>query len=229
MIEEAVAESRAPDGCRSSRSAAITRSPIRFCAGCDRTYRSLTILQIDAHPDLYDEFEGDRFSHACPFARIMEEGLADAAGAGRDPRDDRARPRSGAAVWRRADRHARLGRRRPAVDGRAMSTCRSISTVSIPRSRRASRIASRAASRVREVLTMLDTLGGELIGADIVEFNPQRGRRRPHRERRREAREGTGGAVRRRERLSGGDRSGRRRRQPRCSASGRPSRSSSAT
>jgi agmatinase len=36
----------------------------------------LTILHIDAHPDLYDEFEGRRFSHACPFARIMEEGLA---------------------------------------------------------------------------------------------------------------------------------------------------------
>jgi agmatinase len=35
----------------------------------------LTILHIDAHTDLYDEFEGDRFSHACPFARIMEEGL----------------------------------------------------------------------------------------------------------------------------------------------------------
>jgi agmatinase len=32
-----------------------------------------TILQIDAHPDLYDEFDGDRFSHACPFARILEE------------------------------------------------------------------------------------------------------------------------------------------------------------
>jgi agmatinase len=38
---------------------------------------SLTILHLDAHPDLYDEFEGDRYSHACPFARIMEEGLAD--------------------------------------------------------------------------------------------------------------------------------------------------------
>ena len=37
----------------------------------------LTILHFDAHPDLYDEFEGDRYSHACPFARIMEEGLAD--------------------------------------------------------------------------------------------------------------------------------------------------------
>jgi len=36
----------------------------------------LTILHIDAHPDLYDELEGRRFSHACPFARIMEEGLA---------------------------------------------------------------------------------------------------------------------------------------------------------
>ena len=38
---------------------------------------SLTIVHIDAHPDLYDEFEGDRYSHACPFARIMEERLAD--------------------------------------------------------------------------------------------------------------------------------------------------------
>ena len=37
----------------------------------------LAILHVDAHADLYDEFEGDRFSHACPFARIMEERLAD--------------------------------------------------------------------------------------------------------------------------------------------------------
>ncbi|HEY9505947.1 MAG TPA: agmatinase [Gemmatimonadales bacterium] len=37
----------------------------------------LGILHLDAHPDLYDEFQGDRYSHACPFARIMEEGLAD--------------------------------------------------------------------------------------------------------------------------------------------------------
>ncbi|MAU01531.1 MAG: agmatinase [Anaerolineaceae bacterium] len=39
-------------------------------------YPDLTILHIDAHPDLYDEFEGSRVSHACPFARIMEAGLA---------------------------------------------------------------------------------------------------------------------------------------------------------
>lgn len=42
-----------------------------------RRHTPLTILHLDAHPDLYEEFEGDRHSHACPFARIMEEGLAD--------------------------------------------------------------------------------------------------------------------------------------------------------
>jgi len=44
-----------------------------------------TILHFDAHGDLYDEFPlpvpgqppglGDAYSHACPFARIMEDGL----------------------------------------------------------------------------------------------------------------------------------------------------------
>ncbi len=41
-----------------------------------RKYPSLDILHFDAHPDMYEELYGDRFSHACPFARIMEEGLA---------------------------------------------------------------------------------------------------------------------------------------------------------
>lgn len=39
--------------------------------------QNITILHFDAHPDLYDEFEGNRFSHACPFARIMELGTVD--------------------------------------------------------------------------------------------------------------------------------------------------------
>jgi arginase len=41
-----------------------------------RKYRPLDILHFDAHPDLYDELYGDPYSHACPFYRIMEEGLA---------------------------------------------------------------------------------------------------------------------------------------------------------
>lgn len=39
-------------------------------------HSKLDILHIDAHGDLYDTFEGDKYSHACPFARIMENGLA---------------------------------------------------------------------------------------------------------------------------------------------------------
>jgi arginase len=39
-------------------------------------YPNLTLLHVDAHPDLYDDFEGNPYSHASPFARIMEAGLA---------------------------------------------------------------------------------------------------------------------------------------------------------
>ncbi len=38
--------------------------------------KPLDILHFDAHPDMYDEYNGDLYSHACPFARILEEGLA---------------------------------------------------------------------------------------------------------------------------------------------------------
>ncbi|MBC7929698.1 MAG: agmatinase [Rubrivivax sp.] len=42
-----------------------------------KQHPSLSILHFDAHPDLYDEFQGNRYSHASPFARIMEEGLVE--------------------------------------------------------------------------------------------------------------------------------------------------------
>jgi arginase len=38
---------------------------------------NLTILHIDAHPDIYHAYQGNLRSHASPFARIMEERLAD--------------------------------------------------------------------------------------------------------------------------------------------------------
>ncbi len=41
-----------------------------------RHHKPLDILHFDAHPDLYDDLYGDRLSHACPFARIVEDGLA---------------------------------------------------------------------------------------------------------------------------------------------------------
>jgi len=39
-------------------------------------YTNLNILHLDAHGDLYDSLDGNRFSHACPFARVMEKKLA---------------------------------------------------------------------------------------------------------------------------------------------------------
>jgi arginase len=40
-----------------------------------KRYPELSLLHFDAHPDLYDNFENNPYSHASPFARIMESGL----------------------------------------------------------------------------------------------------------------------------------------------------------
>lgn len=42
-----------------------------------RRQSRLTIVHIDAHPDMYPSFQDNPRSHASPFARIMEEGLTD--------------------------------------------------------------------------------------------------------------------------------------------------------
>jgi agmatinase len=39
-------------------------------------YPNLHIVHLDAHSDLYHEFKGNPYSNACPFARIMESNLA---------------------------------------------------------------------------------------------------------------------------------------------------------
>ena len=51
----------------------VTLGLVRACA---RQAKQLTLLLVDAHPDLYEEYAGERYSHASPMARIMEEGLA---------------------------------------------------------------------------------------------------------------------------------------------------------
>jgi agmatinase len=40
-----------------------------------KKFERLDLLHLDAHPDLYDTYDGNRYSNACPFARIMEEKL----------------------------------------------------------------------------------------------------------------------------------------------------------
>jgi agmatinase len=41
-------------------------------AAAARLYEDLSVLQIDAHADLRDSFQGDRWSHACTMARVRE-------------------------------------------------------------------------------------------------------------------------------------------------------------
>ena len=37
-------------------------------------YDDLTVIQFDAHPDLYEDFDDNPYSHASPFARVLEQG-----------------------------------------------------------------------------------------------------------------------------------------------------------
>jgi len=53
---------------------AITHPILR---GVRRFHPRLSILHIDAHADIYESYQGNPRSHASPFARIMEERLAD--------------------------------------------------------------------------------------------------------------------------------------------------------
>jgi agmatinase len=44
--------------------------------GLARVHGPLNLLHFDAHPDLYHDYEDNPRSHASPFARILERGLA---------------------------------------------------------------------------------------------------------------------------------------------------------
>ncbi|MCR4408770.1 MAG: agmatinase [Candidatus Saccharicenans sp.] len=50
----------------------ITYPAVKAVAG---KFKSLDLLHFDAHPDMYQDLYGDRLSHACPMARILEDGL----------------------------------------------------------------------------------------------------------------------------------------------------------
>ena len=133
---------------------------------------SLTILHIDAHPDLYEDFDGDRYSHACPFARIMEEGLAD---------------RLVQVGIRTASGHQRAQARRFGVEVIEMRAVRDdlripVSTplyVSIDIDALDPAFAPGVSHRepgglsVRQLLSLLQSLDATIVAADVVELNPR--------------------------------------------------------
>jgi arginase len=134
-------------------------------------HRPVSILHIDAHGDLYDDFAGDRFSHACPFARIMEEGLCQ---------------RLVQVGIRTLTPHQRDQITRFGVDtiemqqfaGGARPSLSGPVYVSIDIDGIDPAFAPGVSHRepgglsVRDVLAMVHSLDGPIVGADIVEFNP---------------------------------------------------------
>lgn len=132
----------------------------------------LTIIHFDAHPDLYDEFEGSRVSHACPFARIMEERCAS--------RLIQLGIRTMNAHQRQqADRFGVevLGMRDlPALTKLRFSGPVYISfDVDVLDPAFAPGISHRepGGMSVREAVTHIHAITGEIVGADIVEYNPK--------------------------------------------------------
>lgn len=137
-----------------------------------KRYSDLTIVHFDAHPDLYDQFEGSRVSHACPFARIMEDRLA---------------KRLGQIGIRTLNRHQReqaekFGveivpmREIPAFDRLKIHGPVYISfDMDVLDPAFAPGISHRepGGMTTREAIAHLHAITGTVVGADIVEYNPE--------------------------------------------------------
>jgi agmatinase len=132
----------------------------------------LTLLVFDAHPDLNDVFEGDRFSHACPFARIAEEGLVERlveVGIRTLTAHQRAQAeRFGVEL---VDMRRWSAGARPTIEGPVY--------LSIDLDGLDPSFAPGVAHRepgglaVRELLGEIQRLAGPIVGADVVELNPE--------------------------------------------------------
>jgi arginase len=133
----------------------------------------VNILHFDAHPDLYDVYEGNPRSHASPFARIMEAGLA---------------TRLVQVGIRTLNRHQRDQAERFGVE---IIPMREFSPERVPALEAPLYVSvdldgldpayapgvshhEPGGLSVRDVLNVLDGQRARLVGADIVELNPRR-------------------------------------------------------
>ena len=138
-----------------------------------KRYTDLSILHIDAHPDLYDVFEDDKLSHACPFARILENGLA---------------KRLVQVGVRTMVPHQREQAERFGVDVMDMRTWGKGKKlvfsgpvyISLDIDALDPAFAPGVSHRepgglsTRQVIDIIQSVKGSIVGADIVEFNPSR-------------------------------------------------------
>lgn len=137
-----------------------------------RRFADLTIVHFDAHPDLYEVFDGNRYSHACPFARIMEQGLA------------KQLIQIGIRTMNAHQREqaARFGvkvvqmRELPASEKLQLAGPIYVSfDIDVLDPAFAPGVSHRepGGMSVREAIAHLHAITGDVVGADIVEYNPQ--------------------------------------------------------
>jgi agmatinase len=138
-----------------------------------RQFPGLSILQVDAHPDLYDELDGSRYSHACPFARIMEENLVN---------------RLVQVGVRTLTGHQRQQVARFGVEIIEMRAIEKASDITFqgpvylsldmdcldPAFAPGVSHYEPGGLSTRQVLGIIQNLKGRLVGADLVEYNPER-------------------------------------------------------
>ena len=131
----------------------------------------LAILHFDAHPDLYDDFENNRHSHASPFARIMEEKVA---------------KRLLQVGIRTLNRHQREQAERFGVEIIEMRNVPALEKMKVqgpvyisfdmdvldPAFAPGISHREPGGMSVREAITHLHAIKGHVVGADLVEFNP---------------------------------------------------------
>ena len=133
----------------------------------------LTILHLDAHGDLYEEFEGDRHSHACPFARIMEERGSDRlVQVGIRTLNEHQRQQAARYQVTQLDMRDWVTGARPVVDGPVYLSLDM--DVMDPAFVPGVSHWEPGGLTVREVITLVQQLGGTLVAADLVEYNPTR-------------------------------------------------------
>lgn len=133
----------------------------------------LTVVHIDAHPDLYDDLDGNPLSHASPFARALEAGcMTKLVQLG--IRTATPHQREQAARWGVTMLSARQ------LDEFDPSTLSGPIYLTIDLDGLDPSIAPGVSHHepggltVREVLEILESLPGPLVGADVVELNPTR-------------------------------------------------------
>lgn len=136
-------------------------------------YRGLNVLHLDAHPDLYDELDGNRHSHACPFARVMEEKLV---------------KRLVQVGIRTMNGHQQEQAQRFGIEIHEMKNDFELAALQFegpvylsldmdcldPAFAPGVSHHEPGGMSTREVLRIIQNVRGNLVGADIVEFNPER-------------------------------------------------------